>query len=102
MEYSKVGKCHEKMVTNRLIFTETRLTCYSDIIKRFDVCAVQEVTGNLRALRDMMKYLDDEWSFLMTDVTAGTSGNKERLAYIFRSTRVQPSGLACKIVIAPE
>ena len=34
------------------------LRAICDIISRFDVVAIQEVKGNLRALRDMMKYLE--------------------------------------------
>ncbi len=74
----------------------------SEIISRFDVTAVQEVMGNLRALRNLMQCLGDEWSFLMTDITLGDAGNKERIAYIYHNTRVQTSGLACEIVIPPE
>lgn len=73
-----------------------------DIISRFDVIAVQEVTGNLRALRNTMKYLGKGWSFLMTDITLGDAGNNERLAYIFNNRRVQASGLAGEVVIPPE
>jgi len=73
-----------------------------DIISRFDVVAVQEVTGNLRALRDTMKFLGKGWSFLMTDITLGDAGNKERLAYIFNNRRVQASGLAGEVVIPPK
>ena len=74
----------------------------SEIISRFDVIAVQEVMGNLRALRNLMQCLGKEWSFLMTDITLGDAGNKERIAYIYHNTRVQTSGLACEIVIPPE
>ena len=73
-----------------------------EILSRFDVIAVQEVTGNLRALRDTMKFLGAKWSFLMTDITLGDAGNSERLAFIFNNTRVQPSGIACEVVIPPE
>ena len=73
-----------------------------EILSRFDVIALQEVVGDLRALRDMMKFLGDDWSFLMTDVTAGDSGNNERMAFVFDRTRVKPSGLAAEIVIPPE
>jgi hypothetical protein len=72
------------------------------ILSRFDVIAVQEVTGNLRALRDTMSFLGSRWSFLMTDVTYGSAGNKERLAFIFDNKRVKPSGLAGEVVIPPE
>ncbi|MFV0276774.1 MAG: endonuclease/exonuclease/phosphatase family protein, partial [Parahaliea sp.] len=73
-----------------------------EIISRFDVIALQEVVGDLRALRDLMKFLGDNWSFLMTDVTAGDSGNNERMAFVFDRTRVKPSGLAAEIVIPPQ
>ena len=64
--------------------------------------AIQEVKGNLRALRDTMKYLGDGWSFLMTDITLGDAGNDERLAFVFDNKRLQPSGLACELVIPPK
>jgi endonuclease/exonuclease/phosphatase family metal-dependent hydrolase len=73
-----------------------------EIFNRFDVIAVQEVTGNLRALRDTMKFLGGDWSFLMTDITKGAKGNKERLAFVFNNRRLRLSGLACEIVIPPE
>lgn len=78
------------------------LRCIIEIIKRFDIIAVQEVTGNLKCLRDTMRFLGDDWSFLMTDETKGTKGNRERLAFIFRNSRVKLSGLACEIVIPDE
>jgi endonuclease/exonuclease/phosphatase family metal-dependent hydrolase len=72
------------------------------VIRSFDVVAVQEVHGNLRALRYLTKVLGDDWAFIMTDVTKGPSGNNERLAFLFDTTRVKPSGLACEIVIPEE
>lgn len=78
------------------------LRAISEIISRFDVIAIQEVVGDLRALRDMMKYLGDDWAFLMTDVTLGEAGHSERMAYVFDCRRVKPSGLACELVIPPE
>ena len=78
------------------------LLCIIEIIKSFDIIAVQEVKGNIKCLRDTMKMLGDDWSFIMTDVTKGTSGNNERFAFIFNSTKVKLSGLACEIVIPDE
>ena len=78
------------------------LRAICDIVSRYDVVALQEVKGNLRALRDMMKYLGDRWSFLMTDITIGDAGNNERMAFIFNLDRVKPSGLACELVVPPE
>lgn len=78
------------------------LSCIIEILKRFDIIAVQEVTGNLKCLRDTMRLLGDNWSFLMTDETKGSKGNKERLAFIFNNTKAKLSGLACEIVIPDE
>ena len=73
-----------------------------EIIERFDVIAVQEVKGDLRALRDMIRFLGDDWGFLMTDVTRGAAGNDERLAFLFDRRRLKPSGLAAEVVVPAE
>ena len=76
--------------------------CIAEILKRFDVIAVQEVKSNIRALRDTLKLLGDDWSLILTDVTKGDSGNGERMAYIFDTRRVKLSGLAGELVIPNE
>ena len=73
-----------------------------EILSRFDVIAIQEVKGNLRALRDTVRFLDPDWGFLMSDVTGGAAGNNERLAFLFHRTRLRPSGLAAELVVPPE
>lgn len=78
------------------------LLCIVEIIKRFDIIAVQEVRGNIKALRKTMNLLGSDWSFLMTDITAGSKGNDERLAFIFDNRKVKLSGLACEIVIPDD
>ncbi|MBN1559014.1 endonuclease/exonuclease/phosphatase family protein [candidate division KSB1 bacterium] len=72
------------------------------ILSRFDVIAIQEVKGDLRALRDTIHYLGDRWAFLMTDVNRGAAGNSERMAFIFDTQRLKLSGLACELVIPKE
>jgi endonuclease/exonuclease/phosphatase family metal-dependent hydrolase len=73
-----------------------------EILSRFDVVAIQEVKGNLRALRDTMRFLGTDWGFLMTDVNAGSGGNDERLAFLFDRRRVKPSGLAAELVVPSD
>lgn len=73
-----------------------------EILSRFDVIAIQEAQGNLRALRDTLHFLGDDWGLLMTDVTRGDAGHSERLAYLFDRRRLKPSGLAAEIVVPPE
>jgi len=38
----------------------------------------------------------------MTDVTKGSEGNDERLAFVFDTRKIRMSGLACEIVVPPE
>lgn len=78
------------------------VTYIGRFIRRCDVVAVQEVRSNLRALRHMLKSLGEEWGFILTDVTKGSQGNDERLAFLFDTTRVKPSGLACELVVSIE
>jgi endonuclease/exonuclease/phosphatase family metal-dependent hydrolase len=78
-------------------FRDVRLT--AEIVKRFDVVALQEVRSDLRALRHLLKVLGEDWAFLLTDVTKGPAGNNERLAFLFDTRRVKPSGLACELVV---
>lgn len=78
------------------------LLAIGEIIRRFDVVALQEVKGNLRALRDLMRWLGDGWAFLMTDITLGSAGNDERMAFLFDTTRLKTSGLACELVVPGE
>lgn len=78
------------------------LLSITEVVKRFDVIAIQEVGGNLKALRHMLKLLGADWAFTLTDVTRGTAGNQERLAFLFDTRKVQLSGLACELVIPEE
>lgn len=78
------------------------LLAIANIIKRFDIIAVQEVKGNLKALRHMLKLLGDHWSFILTDICGGDEGNDERLAFLFDSRKVKLSGLACELVVPNE
>ncbi|WP_210760665.1 endonuclease/exonuclease/phosphatase family protein [Azohydromonas sediminis] len=78
------------------------LWAIAEIVSRFDVVALQEVTGNLRALRTLMKTLGPRWQFVMTDVTRGEAGGGERMAFVFDGARVELSGLAGELVVPPE
>jgi endonuclease/exonuclease/phosphatase family metal-dependent hydrolase len=78
------------------------LLCIAEIVKRFDVIAIQEIKSNLKGLRDVLKVLGSNYSFIMTDVNRGDAGNDERMGFIFDTRRVQMSGLACELVVPQE
>lgn len=69
------------------------------VISRFDVVAIQEIRGDLKALRHTLKVLGDDWGLVLTDVTRGDPGNNERLGFLFDRRRVQMSGLAAELVL---
>lgn len=78
------------------------LALIAEVIRRFDVVAIQEVRRDTSALRLLVRrFLGPTWSVMMSDVTAGDKGNTERSAYLYDTRRVQPSGLAGEIVLPP-
>ncbi|MGM0585615.1 MAG: endonuclease/exonuclease/phosphatase family protein [Pseudomonadota bacterium] len=66
----------------------------AQIISRFDVVAVQEIMGDLQALRTLIKTLGDGWGFLITDENRNAGGPQERMGFLFDASRVRLSGLA--------
>ncbi len=70
----------------------------AEILSRFDVVAVQEARANLKALRNVIKALGPDWGLILTDVNPPPAGNGERLAFLFDTRRVRPSGLAAELV----
>lgn len=78
------------------------LVVIAGIISRFDIVAVQEIKGDLKAFRHMLKILGNHWSFILTDVCGGAEGNNERLGFLFDTRKVKLSGLACELVVPNE
>jgi len=79
------------------------LVYIAEIIKRFDVIAIQEVKADTSGIRLLLKeFLGPDWGLIVSDVSAGAKGNNERLAFIYDKRRVVPSGLAGEIVLPSE
>lgn len=73
----------------------------AEIIDRFDLVAVQEVRENLKALNKLKDILGSNWDYIYTDVTEGTGGNGERMAFLFDRRKVKFDGLAGEVVNQP-
>jgi hypothetical protein len=71
----------------------------AEIISRFDIVAVQEIKKGLYPLQRLLRLLGNWWSFVVTDVTLGTSGNSERMAFLFDKRKVSFEGLAAELVL---
>jgi exonuclease III len=74
----------------------------AEIVKRFDVVAIQETREDLEALKTMMSRLGSHWTFVVTDVGLGKAANDERLAFVYDRGRVKTSGLAGELVVPAE
>ena len=71
----------------------------AEVLSRFDLVAIQEVKQSLRDLEIVTQLLGPWWRYIVSDVTMGDPGNRERLAYLFDSRKVRFSGLAGEIVL---
>jgi len=72
-----------------------------EIIDRFDLVALQKVRDDLRALDRLRDRLGHHWSYLVSDVTEGHAGNRERLAYLYDTRKVRFLGMAGELVLPP-
>lgn len=75
------------------------MACIAEVVSRFDVIALQEVRRNTTALRYLLHLLGPRWRVIASDVTEGDPGNAERLAFVYDTSRLQPSGLVGEIVL---
>jgi hypothetical protein len=77
------------------------ISCLAAVISRFDVVAVQESRRNPNAHKRLLAILGPQWQVIISDVTEGSAGNSERLAFLYDSARVQPSGMVGEIALPP-
>lgn len=78
------------------------MACIARVLARFDVTAIQETRRETSALFAILSLLGPDYRVIASDVTEGDKGNSERLAYVYDSRRVQPSGLVGEIVLPPQ
>ncbi len=71
----------------------------AEVINNFDLVAVQEVRDDISSLNTLMRYLGGWWKVLLTDVTEGTQGNRERMAFLYDTRKITFGGLAGEVVI---
>ena len=73
----------------------------AEILSHFDLIAIQEVREDLQALERVRAILGAWWKYIATDVTEGTQGNRERMAFLYDSRKVRFGGVAGEVVIPP-
>ena len=60
----------------------------AEILSHFDLIALQEIRRDLGPLDDVKQLLGPSWDYITTDVTEGSSGNDERMAFLFNRDKV--------------
>ncbi|BDZ64547.1 endonuclease/exonuclease/phosphatase family protein [Agromyces mangrovi Wang et al. 2018] len=72
----------------------------AEVCACFDLIAVQEVNDDLAPLERLVAILGEgEWDWLVTDLTEGRAGNGERMAFLYRRSRVSFRHIAGEIVL---
>ena len=73
----------------------------AEILSRFDLIAIQEVSSDLKGLEKVVGLMDPSWTYIVTDSTEGSTGGGERMAFIFDTSKVTFGRMAGEIVL-PE
>lgn len=74
----------------------------AEIIGAFDICAIQEVKGDLKPLERLRKLLGPNWDYMVSDVSTHKGGNNERMAFFYNTNRVFFRRLVGEIVVDPK
>ena len=69
----------------------------AEIMRRFDIIAIQEVKDNLGGIEKLQKELGSNFKFIFSD----TGGNSERLVFCYYAPLVKFTGLAAELVKNP-
>lgn len=60
----------------------------AEVIAAFDICAIQEVKSDMKALEQVMYLLGPNYDYFVTDVTDGNAGNDERMAFVYDKRKI--------------
>lgn len=71
----------------------------AEVVSAFDIIAVQEICEDMAPFERLMETVGPEYDYIMTDVTLGESGNKERLGFIYNKNKVHFTGVAGELVL---
>lgn len=68
------------------------------IMKRFDLIAVQEVNDAFKPFAKIVSMMGPSFDYVMSD----TAGNNERLAFVYRTNKVEPANLFGELSLRPR
>ncbi len=72
----------------------------AEIISAFDIVALQEINRSLKPLKKLISFLGKrDWDYMVTDTTEGSSGNQERMAFVYNKHRISFGHIAGEVVL---
>jgi len=74
------------------------LMLMAEILRPFDLIAVQEIKDDFRQFRELLHLLGPDFDYLITD----RAGNDERLGFVYHVHRVQRMQMTAELVILPH
>ena len=82
--------------------TTESLFYIAEILSRFDVVAIQEVSGDLNGLSKVLSILGPQWDYIVTDSTDGSAGGGERMAFVYDRAKITFKNMAGELVLPKE
>ena len=73
-----------------------------ELLSSFDLIAIQEVNEDLSAFQRLIYLMGDQWDYITTDAVEGSSGNKERMTFLYDKQRVSFEKIAGEIVLSKK
>lgn len=71
----------------------------AEILSHFDIVALQEVREDLKQFNDLLRILGPDWDYLASDVTEGSSGNGERMVFVFNQRKAYFQHIAGELTL---
>jgi endonuclease/exonuclease/phosphatase family metal-dependent hydrolase len=71
----------------------------AEIASAFDLVVLQEVSRNLEGLEALLSILGQEWDYFATDTIEGDRGSDERMAYLYRRSKIGFRRIAGEVVL---
>ena len=69
------------------------------IISAFDLVTLQEIDEDLSEMNRLLEILGPDWNYLVSDISEGALGNKERYAIVYYEPRVQFERVSGEVVL---
>ena len=74
----------------------------AEILSRFDLIAIQEVSANLEGLSKTLSLMGSQWDYIVTDSTDGGAGGGERMAFVYDKSKIKFKNMAGELVLPKE